>query len=361
MKRHLILVVAILLYPFLLLAQTQSTAPAPSEAKPAPLAVAKPSAPKPYPVMSAAAKQRAREVSDYLIHAKTSLLYATFSPEMKKSSSTEKMAAFSRQLSTTLGTETKLVAEAFEPNMLRPTTVYTRLSQFSKSKAPVITAVSIDEQGLVDSPPRFASAPDVPPDAYANYKDKVQLRLPFQGNWMVYQGGRTLFDNGFAASEDSRYASVFVLLKDGSPFAEDATKNENFYCFGQPVLAPGEGTVVRVQDGYPDGQPGKPMMETGKGNYVVIAHGNSEFSVLSALKNGSTKVKRGDKVKAGDVLGQCGNSGSSSVPHVEYRLQNTRGLPFPNSLPAQFSNYTADGKVVELGEPTRGQMVANKE
>jgi hypothetical protein len=44
---------------------------------------------------------------------------------------------------------------------------------------------------------------------------------------------------------------------------------------------------------------------------------------------------------------------------VEYSLQNTRGFPLPKTMPAQFIDYTADGKPVTIGEPLRGQLVGN--
>ena len=97
-----------------------------------------------------------------------------------------------------------------------------------------------------------------------------------------------------------------------------------------------------------------------RGNYVVIAHGNSEFSLIPYLKAGSLKVRNGQRVKQGDVIGECGNSGSSFAPHVEYSLQNTRGFPLPKTMPAQFVDYMADGKAVPIGEPLRGQMVGNE-
>ena len=59
------------------------------------------------------------------------------------------------------------------------------------------------------------------------------------------------------------------------------------------------------------------------------------------------------------MVGECGNSGNSPAPHLEYRLQNSRGRPLPQTLPAQFVDYVADGAPVALGEPVRGQTVHN--
>jgi murein DD-endopeptidase MepM/ murein hydrolase activator NlpD len=77
--------------------------------------------------------------------------------------------------------------------------------------------------------------------------------------------------------------------------------------------------------------------------------------VFNHLKQHSLKVKLDDKVKQGDVIAECGNSGAGPIPHVHYRFQRSAGVP----LPAQFVNYIADGKAVASGEPKRGQFVKN--
>ena len=118
---------------------------------------------------------------------------------------------------------------------------------------------------------------------------------------------------------------IFTVLKDGRPFSGDGSKNEQFYCYGQPVLAPADGTVVLVTDSYADNLPGRPDQVLPSGNRVLISHGNQEYSLLMHLKQNSIKVKQGAKVKQGDVVGECGNSGVSPAPHLEYRLQNSKG------------------------------------
>jgi hypothetical protein len=346
------LIIAIFLYPFLLMAQAPAPSPTPVEQKP-PAAVAA----KPYPAMSPAAKTRVREIYEYLAHSKPSMLYAAFSPGMKKNSSVANLSAATRQLAG-LGVETKLVSEIYQPSLLGAGTHYSRVAHYSKAKKQVLVTLGIDEDGLLTAM-QFGELPEAPPDPSEDYKTKAKLHLPFKGDWMVYQGGRSVAENSFVMNPESRHAVVFVPLKDGRPFATDGKTNEDYFCFGQPVLAPADGTIVQVQNNYPDSQPGKPILEIGKGNYVVISHGQSEFSVVSSLKQGSITQQRGAKVKAGDVVGRCGNSGTAAVPHLEYRLQSTRGVPDPSSLPAQFVEYIADGKPVPLGEPTRGQMVAN--
>ena len=64
-----------------------------------------------------------------------------------------------------------------------------------------------------------------------------QLQLPFNDEWLVYQGGRNLFDNGYAVNDDTRFAMDFVYLKDGQMFSGKGgigSKAQDYYCFGQP-------------------------------------------------------------------------------------------------------------------------------
>ena len=71
----------------------------------------------------------------------------------------------------------------------------------------------------------------------------------------------------------------------------------------------------------------------------------------------------GDRVKPGQFLGSCGNSGNTSEPHIHYHLQDRPGFDpaHAEGLPAQFRSYLADGKPVERGEPVKGQVIRPRE
>ena len=348
--RHFFFIV-ILLFPALLFAQTSSPAPAQQPASPAVSGGS-------YPVMGAAAKARARQLFGYFESGQSAQLFAAFSPEMKKASSAAKVATMAKEVTVQWGREEKMLGENFAPDLLSKNTVYSRFSQFAKSKELVFTAILLDEQGQVALiQPR--PIPPAPGNRFSDYKINTKLVLPFAGDWFVYQGGRDIYQNSDAFRDAERYSMVFTVLKDGQAFSGDGTKNEQFYCYGQPVSAPADGTVVMINDTFADNLPGRPEQVMPNGNRVLIYHGHQEYSLLLHLKQGSIKVKSGDKVKQGDVVGECGNSGNSPAPHLEYRLQNSRGVPFPFTLPAQFVNYVADGKSVDKGEPVRGQFVRN--
>ena len=89
---------------------------------------------------------------------------------------------------------------------------------------------------------------------------------------------------------------------------------------GAPVLAPADGVVLGVRDGEPDGQ----FLRAGQaslqgrdcGNGVGLDHGGGLTTQLCHLKNGSLKVRTGERVKAGQVIGLVGLSGAAQFPHV---------------------------------------------
>ncbi len=312
-----------------------------------------------YPMMSQAAEERARKLFEMFKAGQVSAIWATYPAETRKQAQQErKFVAMLTQLKTRLGAETKVVAENTLPYIMKRVTVYSRLSEFANAKVQIATVVMINENGDTDG---FTVRPvPVPPEGHnAGYKDTVKLRLPFSGQWIVYQGGHGVFNNAYQLSDNQQFAIDFGLLKNGSPFEGDPTKNEQFYCFGQPLLAVADGTVVRTVNDIGDNPPGKPSQDTPQGNMILISHGNNEYSVLTNLKQNSVKLKHGDTVKQGDPVGECGNSGASVTPRVHYQLQNSAVFPTVESLPSQFVDYIADGKPVAVGEVVKGQMVSN--
>jgi hypothetical protein len=156
-----------------------------------------------------------------------------------------------------------------------------------------------------ERPLRAAARPDddAPPQV-------TRLSLPFSGAWGVIQGQGRGTHTGYAT-----YALDFVpavrragrLPPRGSPLTR-------FPCFGAPVLAPAEGTVVRVAAGardFPAYGKGR-----GEGNYVIIEHAAHEYSELRHLRAGSVRLTVGQRVRRGDVIGACGNSGNAGTPHL---------------------------------------------
>ena len=148
-----------------------------------------------------------------------------------------------------------------------------------------------------------------------------------------------------------------LILRDGKTFQGDGQENEDYYAFGQAVVAPGDGRIVAAEGKVHDNVPGEMNPEQALGNYVVIDHENGEFSFLAHFKQGTVSVGVGDQVVAGQRLGECGNSGNSSEAHIHYHLQTTAEFGRGEGLPVQFLDYVANGVSVQRGELLQGELV----
>jgi Peptidase family M23 len=114
----------------------------------------------------------------------------------------------------------------------------------------------------------------------------------------------------------------------------DVTTSWVFY--GAPVIAVADGTVVQAVDRFPDQVPGRPQpvgLDEADGNHVVLDLGEGRFASFDHLKPGSVAVRPGDRVCRGQKLGELGNSGASSGPHLHFHIADAPtlagdGLPY---------------------------------
>lgn len=183
--------------------------------------------------------------------------------------------------------------------------------------------LTLDEQdqiaGLYFRPP--------PPSKPAPERNQTRLQLPFRGKWLVVWGGDTLKLNHHHDVPNQRHAFDLIGVgEDKKTRRGDGHKNEDYFAFGRDVLSPGPGKVVEVIEGVRDNVPGSMNSYSAVGNCVIIEHRQDEFSVLAHFQQGTIRVKPGETVQAGQVLGKCGNSGNSSEPHIHYHLQHSAVL-----------------------------------
>jgi murein DD-endopeptidase MepM/ murein hydrolase activator NlpD len=162
------------------------------------------------------------------------------------------------------------------------------------------------------------------PDTPTVDKHQTQLTLPVKGKWLVVWGGDTQELNQHHAVPNQQFA--FDLLgvdNDSKTHKGDCKANEDYFAFGKEIIAPADGVVTDVINGVRDNIPGSMNAYSAVGNAVLIQHRDNEVSVMAHFKLDSIKVKVGDKVTKGQLIGLCGNSGNSSEPHLHYHLQNT--------------------------------------
>lgn len=147
-------------------------------------------------------------------------------------------------------------------------------------------------------------------------EEPVALRAPFEGRWKALNTGPSLTRNPHLVARDQWFAVDWMCVEGESR--------------GSRILAPADGVVAYVEDGRED----KPVRKWVQrdfahpaGNYVSLrlagreAGGEDVFVILAHLEQGSICVRVGERVRAGDAIGRCGNSGNTSVPHLHIHAQ----------------------------------------
>lgn len=195
------------------------------------------------------------------------------------------------------------------------------------------------------------------PSNYLNYETQVDLELPFNGEWFVASGGRTLSQSHHASVREQRFAFDAIQKINNSSHSGNGQNNEDYYCFGKTLYSPGDGVVVVMENSVADNIPGETNPSQLAGNYIVIDHQNNEYSFLAHFKQGSIIVNIGDEVLKGQELGKTGNSGNSTEPHLHYHMQTTIDILNGEGLPAQFQNYYVDDVFINRGEPIKNQNI----
>ncbi len=192
------------------------------------------------------------------------------------------------------------------------------------------------------------------PSSHDNRPSDVRFRLPLDGSVMVGWGGPTLAVNYHAMIPDQRWAYDLLLTEEGRTFRNDGTHLEDYYAYGQPVLAPAGGVVRAIHDGDADGAIGQWRFLAAAGNHVILEVASAEFLVIAHLQPRSIAVAPGDHVRAGQIIGRVGNSGNSSEPHVHLHLQDTPRRYLGEGIPFYFHRYRVNGVEMERGMPYGG-------
>jgi murein DD-endopeptidase MepM/ murein hydrolase activator NlpD len=175
------------------------------------------------------------------------------------------------------------------------------------------------------------------------------LGPPLRGdNWIAANGPsntsghrRAMLPVNGAFHIAQRFAIDWVQKgADEKTYTGDPLDNKNYHAYGTDVLAVADGTVVELKDGIPENVPGEnsravPIdLETVGGNHIVLDLGGGRYAFYAHLQPGKLRVKRGDKVKRGQVIGLLGNSGNSTEPHLHFQVSDgvsplgSEGMPY---------------------------------
>ncbi|MFF7245566.1 M23 family metallopeptidase [Embleya sp. NPDC008237] len=205
-------------------------------------------------------------------------------------------------------------------------------------------------------------------------RSAVEVEAPVTGRWRALNSPADRVPSHGTRAYGQAYAIDIVAEPDGRPrpsfgWWPVVRRSGAFPAFGAPVVAPADATVVRVADGQRDhlsrnSFPALPyLLVEGMcrdlagarrlvGNHVILDLGAGVYALYAHLRRGSAVVREGERVRAGDELARCGNSGNSSEPHVHFQLMDdadpdvARGIPFDwrgIGVPANDEVFTAPG------------------
>ncbi len=160
------------------------------------------------------------------------------------------------------------------------------------------------------------------------HRRTAYLGFPLAGRWQMANGRpeQHCIGVGFGfdliAEEDS-------AIHDNPPGRVPPL--DGFASWGAPILSPARGTVVDCCGHRPDCSPapGGPASFSGRmpqdrtellGNFVLLATERDGFVLMAHLRQDSLRVQPGDRVRRGQTLGEVGNSGNSTGPHLHIEL-----------------------------------------
>lgn len=142
-------------------------------------------------------------------------------------------------------------------------------------------------------------------------------------------------------------------------------KTNNIFCYNENIYSPLDGEVVTTYYKCKDPKRVNPIFEILKlicrsifvttiamfvkidqnflskfvGNYIIIKHDNNLYSLFAHLSQYSNKLKTGDKIKNGQVIGKIGHTGNSTAPHLHFQLMDSSDLLKAKGIQFKFKKY----------------------
>lgn len=224
--------------------------------------------------------------------------------------------------------------------------------------------------------------------------EPVVVEPPVRGRWAALNSPATKVPSHGTRSYGQTYAIDLLHPRPpGTPttigWGLGMRPAEQFSSFGEPVHAVADGVVVAAAHRHRDHRSrltwpsllylmivegflrdiGGPRFVVG--NHVVIDHGEGCFSAYGHLRRGSLRVTLGDNVRIGQQIGEVGNSGNSSEPHLHIQLMDRKTFTAAAGLPFRWRNIVLDAETdptiasappptATPGLPANGQIFARR-
>jgi len=199
----------------------------------------------------------------------------------------------------------------------------------------------------------------------------IEVGRPLRGpGWVAANGccnpinahrGATLSIDGTVRVPE-RFAIDWVqLAPSGRLFEGPVNQLSSYAYFGDPIHSVAKGKVVGAQDGMPEQTPGSlpsgQTVQTAGGNHIVVKIAPKRFAFYAHLQPGSLRVKKGDRVRKGQVLGLLGNTGNTDGPHLHFHIMDGPSPLQSNGLPFVHPRFTGQGLVTDEALLQSGEVV----
>lgn len=296
------------------------------------------------------AKNISNKFQDHYNSNKYDSIFYEFSPGMQKDFPLEKTVEFLTGLKSQAG---QIVGRQFI--RFEMGTYFLYKTKFERALFGV--SISLDSNarinGLFVKPYTETNLPKIE-------RNLTKLQLPFREEWTVIWGGDTKELNYHIDFEAQKNAFDMVITDaKGNSFKTSGKTNEDYYAFGKELTSPCDGEIVLVVDGVRDNIPGELNPLHIPGNSVIIKTRNNEYLFFAHFKQHSIKVKAGQKIKQGSVLGLCGNSGNSSEPHLHFHIQNIEDMNHATGAKCYFDKILVNGQVRSDYSPIQKDKIQN--
>jgi hypothetical protein len=152
-----------------------------------------------------------------------------------------------------------------------------------------------------------------------------------------------------------RFAIDWIKLGDDARIVRQGGKvdvNTDYPTYGTHAIAVADATVVSVLDGLPERTAGTLPQDTTlqnvTGNHVILDLGGGRYGFYAHLQPGSLKVKKGDRVKKGQVLALVGNSGNTTGPHLHFHVMEGLSVLGAQGVPYVIDSFTLAGEIRDI-------------
>ena len=191
-------------------------------------------------------------------------------------------------------------------------------------------------------------------------RNYTKMIFPFKEEAFVFWGGETKEANYHMSDINQQYAYDILMVANGSSYHGDPKKNESYFVFGKDIIAPCDAKVVKVIEGINDNTPGITNKNDLTGNTIILETAKKEYILFAHIKSKSIRVREGDLVQQGQIIGQCGNSGNTTQAHLHMQLQNTTDVLNTVGAKLYFDEIMVNGDVKKDYMPMKEDFIKNK-